>query len=180
MSAKKPVTYKEAGVDTHAGAELVNRIKPKVKATFRPEVMADLGGFGALFRPELAGMERPVLVSATDGVGTKLKLAFISGKFDTVGIDLVAMCVNDLVVQGAEPLFFLDYFATGKLDVGVAETVVGGIADGCTIAGCSLIGGETAEMPDFYSAGEFDLAGFAVGVVDEPKVIDGSKVRAAM
>jgi phosphoribosylformylglycinamidine cyclo-ligase len=169
-------TYRDAGVDIDAGDEFVERIKPHVRATFRPEVLTDLGGFGGLFRLQADRYTDPVLVSGTDGVGTKLKLAFLMDRHDTVGIDLVAMCVNDIAVSGAEPLFFLDYFATGKLSVGTAESVVKGIAEGCRQAGCALIGGETAEMPSFYSDGEYDLAGFAVGVVDRPKIIDGRHI----
>ncbi|MCK5809114.1 phosphoribosylformylglycinamidine cyclo-ligase [bacterium] len=167
--------YKKAGVDIQEGNRLVSLIKPIVKATFRPEVLTGIGGFASMMTlPK--GLEEPVLVSGTDGVGTKLKLAFMSGKLDTVGIDLVAMCVNDILVCGAEPLFFLDYFATGKLDADSAASVVQGIADGCKQSNASLVGGETAEMPDFYPDGEFDLAGFAVGVVDKKNIIDGSKV----
>ena len=169
-------TYRDAGVDIDAGDEFVERIKPHVRATFRPEVLTDLGGFGGLFRLQADRYADPVLVSGTDGVGTKLKIAFLMDRHDTVGIDLVAMCVNDIAVSGAEPLFFLDYFATGKLSVGTAESVVKGIAEGCRQAGCALIGGETAEMPSFYSDGEYDLAGFAVGVVDRPKIIDGRHI----
>ena len=178
MSAEQEaLSYRAAGVDIDAGNEVVERIKPLVKRTFRPEVMAGLGGFGALF--ELAGRYRePVLVSGTDGVGTKLKLAQILGRHDTIGIDLVGMCVNDVLVQGAEPLFFLDYFATGKLDVDTTVSVVGGIANGCELAGCALIGGETAEMPDMYPAGEYDLAGFAVGAVEKTALIDGTQIEA--
>ncbi|WP_213600911.1 phosphoribosylformylglycinamidine cyclo-ligase [Pseudoxanthomonas japonensis] len=171
------MTYRDAGVDIDAGNELVERIKPLVKRSFRPEVMGGLGGFGALF--DLSGKYRePVLVSGTDGVGTKLKLAQQLGRHDTIGIDLVAMCVNDVLVQGAEPLFFLDYFATGKLDVDTAVAVVGGIARGCELSGCALIGGETAEMPDMYGPGEYDLAGFCVAAVEKSRLLDGNKVRA--
>ncbi len=169
--------YRAAGVDIAAGNAVVERIKPLVQRTFRPGVMAGLGGFGALF--ELGGRYRePVLVSGTDGVGTKLKLAQALGRHDTIGIDLVGMCVNDILVQGAEPLFFLDYFATGKLDVETTVSVVGGIARGCELAGCALVGGETAEMPDMYPAGEYDLAGFAVGAVEKSALVDGSAIRA--
>ena len=172
-----PLTYRDAGVDIDAGNEVVERIKPLVKRSFRPEVMGGLGGFGALF--DLSGKYRePVLVSGTDGVGTKLKLAQQLGRHDTIGIDLVGMCVNDVLVQGAEPLFFLDYFATGKLDVDTTVAVVGGIARGCELAGCALIGGETAEMPDMYPPGEYDLAGFTVGAVEKSQILDGAKVRA--
>ena len=171
------MTYRDAGVDIDAGNELVERIKPLVKRSFRPEVMGGLGGFGALF--DLTGKYRePVLVSGTDGVGTKLKLAQQLGRHDTIGIDLVAMCVNDVLVQGAEPLFFLDYFATGKLDVDTAVAVVGGIARGCELSGCALIGGETAEMPDMYPPGEYDLAGFCVAAVEKSQLRDGARVRA--
>ncbi len=172
-----PLTYRDAGVDIDVGNAVVERIKPLVKRSFRPEVMGGLGGFGALF--DLSGKYRePVLVSGTDGVGTKLKLAQQLGRHDTIGIDLVGMCVNDVLVQGAEPLFFLDYFATGKLDVDTTVAVVGGIARGCEMAGCALIGGETAEMPDMYPPGEYDLAGFTVGAVEKSQLLDGSKVRA--
>ena len=175
-SANSPLTYRDAGVDIDAGNELVERIKPLVKRSFRPEVMGGLGGFGALF--DLSGKYRePVLVSGTDGVGTKLKLAQQLGRHDSIGIDLVAMCVNDVLVQGAEPLFFLDYFATGKLDIDTAAAVVGGIANGCTEAGCALIGGETAEMPDMYAPGEYDLAGFTVAAVEKSELKDGSAVQ---
>ena len=175
--APTPMTYRDAGVDIDAGNELVERIKPLVKRSFRPEVMGGLGGFGALF--DLSGKYRePVLVSGTDGVGTKLKLAQQLNRHDTIGIDLVGMCVNDVLVQGAEPLFFLDYFATGKLDVDTAAAVVGGIARACELSGCALIGGETAEMPDMYAPGEYDLAGFTVGAVEKSRLLDGAKVRA--
>jgi len=170
------LTYRQAGVDIDAGDALVERIKSHVKRTLRPEVMSDLGGFAGLCGlPK--GYKNPLLVACTDGVGTKLKLAFLMNKHDTVGIDLVAMNANDLVVCGAEPLLFLDYFAAGRLDVEVAEQVISGIADGCKQAGCALIGGETAELPGFYAAGEYDLAGFCVGVVDKEKVINGSALE---
>lgn len=169
--------YTEAGVNIDAGEELVGRIKKIVKTTHVPGVMSEIGGFGGLFKPDLDGMEEPLLVGATDGVGTKLKLAFQFDKHDTVGIDLVAMSVNDILVQGAKPLFFLDYFATGKLDVDVAEQVIAGIAEGCRQSSCALLGGETAEMPDMYSEGEYDLAGFCVGLVDNNAAVDGSGVR---
>jgi phosphoribosylformylglycinamidine cyclo-ligase len=171
-------TYRDAGVDIDAGDEFVDRISPLVRSTFRPEVLTDLGGFGGLFRLQAHRYADPVLVSGTDGVGTKLKIAFLMDRHDTVGIDLVAMCVNDIAVSGAEPLFFLDYFATGKLALTTAEAVLKGIAEGCRQAGCALIGGETAEMPSFYPTGEYDLAGFAVGVVDKPKIIDGRAIAA--
>jgi phosphoribosylformylglycinamidine cyclo-ligase len=177
VTTPTPLTYRDAGVDIDAGNEVVERIKPLVKRSFRPEVMGGLGGFGALF--DLSNKYRePVLVSGTDGVGTKLKLAQQLGRHDTIGIDLVAMCVNDVLVQGAEPLFFLDYFATGKLDVDTTVAVVGGIAKGCELSGCALIGGETAEMPDMYPPGEYDLAGFCVAAVEKSKLLDGAKVRA--
>jgi len=170
------ISYKDAGVDIDAGDALVERIKPLAKATMRPEVLTGIGGFGAVV--EIAKkFKEPVLISGTDGVGTKLKLAFMLNKHDTVGIDLVAMSVNDILVQGAEPLFFLDYFATGKLELDTAEAVIRGIADGCKQAGCALIGGETAEMPSMYPDGEYDLAGFAVGVAEKSRLIDGSTIQ---
>lgn len=179
MSIKSTETnYKQAGVDIDAGNELVKRIKPLAKATRRLGSMDELGGFGALFDVKKAGYIDPLLVSSTDGVGTKLKIAQAAGKHDTIGIDLVAMCVNDLIVQGAEPLFFLDYFATSKLSVDIAEQVVKGIADGCKQAGCALIGGETAEMPGMYAEGEYDLAGFTVGAVERANVLPLPSIKA--
>lgn len=173
---KRFSTYRDAGVDIDASDEFIRRIKPMVRSTFRPGVHTEIGGFSALFSLPVLGMRRPMLVASTDGVGTKLKIAFLMGKHDTVGIDLVAMCVNDIIVCGAEPLFFLDYFATGKLKSETAFEVIKGITTGCNEAGCSLVGGETAEMPDFYAEGEYDLAGFVVGAVEDDKVIDGSQI----
>jgi phosphoribosylformylglycinamidine cyclo-ligase len=170
------ITYKDAGVDINEGNETVNRIKPLAKSTFRPEVLSDIGSFSAFFSINKNKYNEPVLVSSTDGVGTKLKLAFMSGTHNTVGIDLVAMVVNDIIVSGAEPLFFLDYFACGKLSADTAEQVISGIANGCKEAGCALIGGETAELPGFYQENEYDLAGFGVGIADKEKVIDGSRI----
>ena len=172
------LTYRDAGVDIDAGDELVERIKPVVKRTMRKEVLAGVGGFGALVEVPLDRYKKPVLVSGTDGVGTKLRLAIDTGRHDKIGIDLVAMCVNDIVVSGAEPLFFLDYYATGKLRVDVAESVIRGIAEGCLLAGCALVGGETAEMPGMYHGDDYDLAGFAVGVVEKDRIIDGSATAA--
>ncbi|HZZ91741.1 MAG TPA: phosphoribosylformylglycinamidine cyclo-ligase [Usitatibacter sp.] len=175
MNAPTPLTYRDAGVDIDAGDALVEQIRPMAKRTMRPEVLGGIGGFGALFEVSKKYQE-PVMVSGTDGVGTKLKLAFRLKKHDTIGIDLVAMSVNDILVSGAEPVFFLDYFACGKLDVGVAVSVVKGIADGCEQAGCALIGGETAEMPGMYDPNEYDLAGFAVGLVEKKQIIDGTTI----
>jgi len=170
------ITYRDAGVDIDAGNALVEAIKPLAKATARAGADAGLGGFGAFFDPKRAGFRDPILVATTDGVGTKLKIAIEAGQHGTIGIDLVAMCVNDLVVQGAEPLFFLDYFATGKLDVATAREIISGIADGCKQAGCALIGGETAEMPGMYAKGDYDLAGFSVGAVEREAAITGLNV----
>ena len=178
MTERAPVTYREAGVDIDAGEELVERIKPHVRRSMRREVLGGIGGFGALVEVPLDRYRKPVLVSGTDGVGTKLRLAIDTRRHDTVGIDLVAMCVNDVVVQGAEPLFFLDYFATGKLDVGVGERLIAGIVEGCVQAGCALVGGETAEMPGMYHGEDYDLAGFCVGIVEKDSIIDGSATRA--
>ncbi len=171
------LTYADSGVDIDKANQLVDRIKKIAKSTPRSGVMGEIGGFGGLFSLNLSNISNPVLVSATDGVGTKLKIAFQMDKHDTIGIDLVAMCVNDIIVQGAKPLFFLDYLAMGALDNGVAEKILEGIAKGCNQAGCALIGGETAEMPGMYQAGEYDMAGFSVGIVDNDKIIDGSYIR---
>jgi phosphoribosylformylglycinamidine cyclo-ligase len=177
MSDSPGISYRDSGVDIDAGDALVERIKPLVKRAHRPEVLAGIGGFGALVELP-AGFRRPVLVAGTDGVGTKLRLAIDTGRHDTIGIDLVAMCANDVVVQGAEPLFFLDYYATGKLDVGVAEAVIRGIVEGCVQAGAALVGGETAEMPGMYHGEDYDLAGFCVGVVEKESIIDGRTISA--
>lgn len=174
---KKPVTYRDSGVDIKAGYEAVKLMRQHVKSTFRKEVLTDIGGFGGLFSLDVERFKKPVLVSGTDGVGTKLKIAFMMDKHDTVGIDCVAMCVNDIICSGAEPLFFLDYIACGRLLPEKAALIVEGVARGCREAGCSLIGGETAEMPGFYPDGEYDIAGFAVGVVDRDRIIDGSSIR---
>ncbi len=178
MKDSRSESYAAAGVDVTAGYESVERIKPMVQSTFRKGVIGGLGGFGGLFEPDLSGMKRPVTVSGTDGVGTKLKIAFLLDKHDTVGIDCVAMCVNDIICAGAEPLFFLDYLAMGKNIVSRTADIVSGIAEGCRQAGCALIGGETAEMPGFYPLEEYDLAGFSVGVVDYDKIIDGRRLKA--
>jgi phosphoribosylformylglycinamidine cyclo-ligase len=177
MTERPPLTYRDAGVDIDAGEELVERIKPRVARTQRPEVLAGIGGFGAMIEIPEGRWKRPVLVAGTDGVGTKLRLAIDSGQHDGVGQDLVAMCANDVVVQGAEPLFFLDYYATGRLSVDVAERVIAGVAEGCALAGCALVGGETAEMPGMYPEGDYDLAGFCVGVVERDRIIDGTRTR---
>lgn len=180
MTDKKiqPLTYASAGVDIEAGNRAVSLIKQAVRSTFRPGVLADLGGFGGLFALDVKKYQEPVLVSGTDGVGTKLRVAQLTNRHNTIGIDAVAMCVNDILVQGAEPLFFLDYLAVGKLVPERVADIVGGVAEGCRQAGCALIGGETAEMPGFYSEEEYDIAGFAVGVVDRQKIIDGSTIEA--
>jgi phosphoribosylformylglycinamidine cyclo-ligase len=178
MTERRPLTYRDAGVDIDAGDALVERIRPRVARTMRPEVLAGVGGFGAMIELPPGRWRRPVLVAGTDGVGTKLRLAIDTGRHDGVGQDLVAMCANDVVVQGAEPLFFLDYYATGKLSVEVAERVIAGIAHGCELAGCALVGGETAEMPGMYAGDDYDLAGFCVGVIEKDRIIDGSRVRA--
>jgi len=178
MNDIRSYTYRDAGVDIDAGDELVERIKPLVRRTHRPEVLAGIGGFGALVEIPMDRYRRPVLVSGTDGVGTKLRLAIETGRHEAIGIDLVAMCANDVVVQGAEPLYFLDYYATGKLRLEVAEVVIAGIAEGCVQAGAALVGGETAEMPGMYHDADYDLAGFCVGVVEKDRIIDGTAVRA--
>ncbi|MBL4783647.1 MAG: phosphoribosylformylglycinamidine cyclo-ligase [Porticoccaceae bacterium] len=176
--SKNSLRYKDAGVDIDAGAQLVERIKPIAKRTQRPGVMSGLGGFGSLFELPLDRYKTPVLVSGTDGVGTKLKLAMMLNKHDTIGIDLVAMCVNDIIVTGAEPLFFLDYYATGKLNLDVATDVIAGIGKGCELSGAALVGGETAEMPGMYEGEDYDLAGFSVGIAEKDNIIDGSNVAA--
>lgn len=174
--SKKGLTYADSGVDIDKANKFVEKIKGFVEKTPRTGVLGNIGGFGGLYLPNLSNMEKPVLVSSTDGVGTKLKIAHLTGIHDTIGIDLVAMCVNDIIVQGAKPLFFLDYFSTGKLEEKVSVSIIKGIADGCCEAECSLIGGETAEMPGMYNDGEYDLAGFAVGIVDDNKIIEGSEI----
>jgi phosphoribosylformylglycinamidine cyclo-ligase len=178
MNERVPVTYRDAGVDIDAGEALIDRIKPSVKRSLRREVLGGIGGFGALVEVPLDRYRKPVLVSGTDGVGTKLRLAIDTGRHDTVGIDLVAMCVNDVVVQGAEPLFFLDYFATGRLVVDLGARIINGIVEGCVQAGCALVGGETAEMPGMYHGEDYDLAGFCVGIVEKESIIDGSRTAA--
>jgi phosphoribosylformylglycinamidine cyclo-ligase len=178
MSYRAPITYRDSGVDIDAGDELVERIKPLIKRSLRPEVLSGLGGFGALVEVPLDRYRKPVLVSGTDGVGTKLRLAIETARHDTIGIDLVAMCANDIVVHGAEPLYFLDYYATGHLDVAVAESVIRGIVEGCVQAGAALVGGETAEMPSMYAAEDYDLAGFCVGIVEKDRIIDGTETQA--
>ena len=178
MTERAPVTDRDAGVDIDAGEDLVERIKPGVRRSMRREVLGGIGGFGALVEVPLDRYKKPVLVSGTDGVGTKLRVAIDTGRHDTVGIDLVAMCVNDVVVQGAEPLFFLDYYATGKLVVDIGARVIAGIVEGCVQAGCALVGGETAEMPGMYHGDDYDLAGFCVGVVDKDSIIDGTRTAA--
>ena len=178
MTIRPPLTYRDAGVDIDAGAALVEKIKPHVARTQRPEVLAGVGGFGAMIELPVGRWRQPVLVAGTDGVGTKLRLAIDTGRHDGVGHDLVAMCANDVVVQGAEPLFFLDYYATGRLSVEVAARVIAGIAAGCRLAGCALVGGETAEMPGMYEGDDYDLAGFCVGVVEKDRIVDGSRTRA--
>ncbi|MDR1857527.1 MAG: phosphoribosylformylglycinamidine cyclo-ligase [Desulfovibrio sp.] len=177
MNLDRAKAYTEAGVNIQAGNAFVDRIRGLVASTHTRGVVSDIGGFGGLFQPDLSGMKEPVLVASTDGVGTKLKLAFAFDRHDTVGIDLVAMCANDIIVQGASPIFFLDYFATGKLEQETARLVVSGIARGCRSIGCALLGGETAEMPDMYGPGEYDLAGFCVGIVDNEKLVDGSSIQ---
>jgi len=174
---KKPLTYADAGVDINKANRLVDQIKKIAKGTFRSHVLSDIGGFGSLFSLSTENYQSPVLVSSTDGVGTKLKIAFLTGKHDTIGIDLVAMCINDIAVQGAKPLFFLDYISMGTLNNDTATAIVSGIADGCKLANCALIGGETAEMPGMYKENEYDLAGFTVGIVDNDRIIDGSDTR---
>jgi phosphoribosylformylglycinamidine cyclo-ligase len=173
---KQPLSYKDAGVDIDAANLALSQVKDVIKRTFTDNVLQDIGSFGAMYQLDLKGMEQPVLVSSVDGVGTKLKLAFMTGKHDTVGVDLVSHCVNDILVQGARPLFFLDYLAIGKLEPGVAAEVIKGIATGCRYAGCALIGGETAEMPDMYGPNEYDIAGTIVGIVDRARIIDGSSI----
>ncbi|HZF26647.1 MAG TPA: phosphoribosylformylglycinamidine cyclo-ligase [Steroidobacteraceae bacterium] len=178
MTKQAPITYRDSGVDIDAGDALVERIKPLAKRSMRPEVLGGLGGFGALVEVPVDRYRRPVLVSGTDGVGTKLRLAIESGRHDTIGVDLVAMCANDVVVQGAEPLYFLDYYATGCLNVDVATSVIRGIVEGCVQAGAALVGGETAEMPGMYSGDDYDLAGFCVGIVEKERIIDGTQTQA--